>query len=87
MAEFVFLRRYEMVVTSKLPARYRITRSIPVAFDKSASIEELWEMYRSWMKEYRMLLRIIDTGRYSPHSIASWSSLFDLKVAIVEKMP
>ena len=82
----VFLRRYEMVATNKLPARYMITRSVPVSFDKGVSLEELWEMHHSGMEEYRLVLRSIDTGTYSLRPSISGPSLFDLKVAILEKM-
>lgn len=86
MEEPVFLRRYQQVEKNELPARFRITSSVPVSFKKEASLEELWDLHKIKMQDYRKLLASTDANGYDPDLSIPKSSLLDLKVTIVQKL-
>ncbi len=86
MNEPVFLRRYQQVEKNELLPRYRITSLVPVSFEKTSSIEKLWDIHQMKMQDYRKLLASIDANGYDPHLSNHKSSLLDLKIAIIQKM-
>ncbi len=86
MGDPKFLNRYLKVERDELPARFRITKSIPVDFDSSASVEDLWEVHDREMGKFRELLESIDSKGKNIGLPEATPSLLDLKIAIVERI-
>ncbi|AKB85242.1 radical SAM protein [Methanococcoides methylutens] len=81
-----FLNRYFRVEKNELPARFRITKSIPVDFDPSASVEDLWEIHGREIWKYRELLESIDSKGKNIELPEATPSLLDLKIEIAERI-
>lgn len=86
MGSAKFLNRYFKVEKDELPARFRITKSIPVDFDHSASVEDLWEVHGREIGKYRELLESIDSKGKHIELPEATPSLLDLKVEIAERI-
>jgi putative pyruvate formate lyase activating enzyme len=50
-----YLKRYFMVQRDEMPALFKITEKIPVQFDPGMQLEELKEIHRRGIEEYRKL--------------------------------
>ncbi|MEL4304474.1 radical SAM protein [Methanococcoides sp. LMO-2] len=80
------MNRYLKVESDELPARFRITKSIPVDFDPLASIEDLWTIHDLEIGKYRELLETIDLKGKNIELPEAQPSLLDLKVGIAERI-
>ncbi|WP_440951846.1 radical SAM protein [Methanococcoides sp. FTZ1] len=81
-----FLNRYLKVERNELPARFMITKSIPVEFDPSVSVDDLWKMHDREMGKYRKLLETIDLKGKNIELPEAIPSLLDLKILIAERI-
>ena len=81
-----FLDRYLRVENNDLPARFRITKSIPVDYDTDASLEKLWALHDEGIEKYRSVLKNIDHGNDFSGLSAASPSLLDLKVEISDRI-
>ncbi len=80
----LFLPRYFGVMKDELPARFLISQSVPVDFNKDSALPELWKIHGDAMSSFREKLDTITSfkelgSRASP-------SLLDLKIAIADKI-
>jgi putative pyruvate formate lyase activating enzyme len=55
MAAPKYLKRYFKVQRNEMPALFKITEKIPVRFDSGMQLEELMEIHRQEIEEYRKL--------------------------------
>ena len=49
------LKRYFKVQRNEMPALFKITEKVPVQFDPSVQLEELREIHKKGIEEYRKL--------------------------------
>lgn len=82
----MFLDRYLKVEADRLPARFKITKHIPVYFKPDASLEELWMVHDMGMENYRKTLNEVDLKETFPELPEADTSLLDLKVAIANRI-
>ncbi len=81
------LPRYVKVVRDELPAKFLITRKIPVEFDPGMNEEELWEIHDKAMKKFRAIEAKMDSGKIKLEDLEDpKKSLLDLKCAISDKI-
>ena len=86
MGDPKFLNRYFKVEKDELPARFRIVKNIPVDFDSSASVDDLWKIHDSKIGKYRELLEGIDSKEKNIELPEATPSLLDLKIEITERI-
>ena len=55
MAAPKYLKRYFKVQRNEMPALFKITERIPVSFDSEMPLEELREIHKKGIEEYRKL--------------------------------
>lgn len=60
MAAPKYLERYFRVQRNHMPALFKITEKIPVNFDSDMPLEELIEIHRQGIQEYRKLLKNLE---------------------------
>jgi len=81
-----FLNRYFRVENNELPARFKITKHIPVTFDPHAPLEELWNIHEYEIENYRNMVQDVDFHGHYTELPEARSSLLDLKIAIADKI-
>lgn len=78
------LGRYTNIVMDRLPAKFMISKKVPVKF---SSVDDLWKVHANAMKKYRALEKDIDAGKKDLDKIAKpKQSLLDLKIALADKI-
>ncbi len=80
------LRIYDQIAKNDLPSRLTLLKNIPVHFDEAYSEEELWKVHDDHMKVYRESKCRIYSGKETYRVHINEKNLFDLKIAIAEKI-
>ena len=61
MADPKYLKRYLRVQRDEMPALFKITERIPVQFDSETKLDELREIHKEGIVEYRKLRESLET--------------------------
>ena len=81
------LARYFAVMGGRLPARFLVSKRVPVSAKLSASDEDLWGAHEQGLKEFRKLLDDVDSGRVKLEDVKKPEvSLLDLKVELARRI-
>ncbi len=86
------LARYFAVMEGRLPARFLVSKHVPVSVKLSVSDEELWSAHERGLKEFRKLLANVDSGRVKLEDVKLEDvkkpgvSLLDLKVKLARRI-
>jgi putative pyruvate formate lyase activating enzyme len=81
------LSRYFAVMEGQLPARFLVSKRVPISVKRSASDEELWSAHERGLKEFRKLLANIDLGKVELEDVKRPNtSLLDLKVELARRI-
>jgi putative pyruvate formate lyase activating enzyme len=81
------LSRYIAVMRNEKSAKFLIAKKVPVEFDKSDSLEKLWQKHIEVTREFYDLEREIDAGHVPLHELSTpEKSYMDLKIEIAKKI-
>jgi len=81
------LARYFAVMEGRLPARFLVSKRVPISAKLSASDEELWNAHERGLKDFRKLLGDIDSGKVKFDDLKQENpSLLDLKVELAKRI-
>lgn len=81
------LPRYIKVVKNESPAKFVITKLIPVDFDSEAREKELWEIHTKSLKKFYSIQEKIEAGKIKLANLKKpKKNLLDLKIAIANKI-
>ncbi len=81
---------YYSVMKNEKPAKFIIAKSIEVdvdPYDKTVSLEELWEKHAKYQEVFRKILREVKEGKYELGGIsAPKHSFLDIKISIAYRL-
>lgn len=81
------LDRYFAVMEGRLPARFLVSKRVPISVKRSASDEDLWSAHERGLKKFRKLIADIDSRRVKLEDIKKPEmSLLDLKVELARRI-
>jgi len=81
------LARYFAVMGDELPARFLVSKRVPISVKLSASDEDLWSAHEQGLKEFRKLLGDVDSGRVKLEDVKKPEvSLLDTKVELARRI-
>jgi len=81
------LGRYFAVMEGRLPARFLVSKRVPVSAKLSASDEKLWSAHERGLKDFHKLITDIDSGKVKLDNLEQRKpSLLDLKVELARRI-
>jgi len=81
------LDRYFAVMEGRLPARFLVSKRVPISVKHSASDEDLWSAHERGLKKFCTLIADIDSSRVKLEDIKKPEmSLLDLKVELARRI-
>jgi putative pyruvate formate lyase activating enzyme len=80
------LARYRSIIDLQVPARYIIARNIPVEFDPSDTLSNLWKIHENTQKKFNQQLTKITNDPYKELEKTTSPSFLGLKATIADKI-
>ena len=81
------LSRYFAVMEGRLPARFLISKRVPISVKLSASDKDLWNAHERGLKDFHEFVTDIDSGKVKLDNLEQQKpSLLDLKVELARRI-